>query len=34
MRINFLPKDATFSGPANVDSWTNGTTIDKDVKLQ
>ena len=34
MRINFLPRDATFSGPANVDSWTNGTTIDKDVKLQ
>lgn len=36
MRINFLPRDATFSGPANVDSWTgNGDTIlDKEVKLQ
>lgn len=34
MRINFLPKDATFSGPANVDSWTNGTTVEENVKLQ
>lgn len=34
MRINFLPKDATFSGPANVDSWTGGNTVDENVKLQ
>lgn len=34
MRINFLPKDATLSGPANVDSWTGGNTVDENVKLQ
>lgn len=34
MRINFLPKNANFSGPANVDSWPTGTTIDENVKLQ
>lgn len=34
MRINFLPKDVSYSGPANVDAWAGGTTIDKDVKLQ
>lgn len=34
MRINFLPKNANFSGPANVDSWPAGTTIDENVKLQ
>lgn len=34
MRINFLPKDATFSGPANVDSWSDGKPIDENVKLQ
>ena len=34
MRINFLPKDATFSGPANVDSWTGGNTVDENLKLQ
>lgn len=33
MRINFLPKDASFSGPANVDSWANGNTVDQNVKL-
>ena len=34
MRINFLPKDATLSGPANVDSWTGRNTVDENVKLQ
>ena len=34
MRINFLPKDATLSGPTNVDSWTGGNTVDENVKLQ
>lgn len=34
MRVNFLPKDANFSGPANVDSWTGGNTIDGNIKLQ
>ena len=33
MRINFLPKDATFSGPANVDSWTGGNTVDENCKV-